>query len=294
MFRNPDTVAITPAPASERPGDAARASGEGLDASAPADITLILPVYNEADILPGIVRSVAGFVRDFPRYRALFVDDGSDDGTPALLEREIAALGEPRLECCLLSRNGGKGLAIHAGIDRATGSFVLFTDGDLAYSFDHLHRLTEALTRHDVVIGSRRLLRERQVNIRMVRRFTGEVFNRLVRLLLRLPYRDTQAGLKGFTLTAAREIFRRQRTFDFTFDVELIYIARKLGYSVGEIAAHVSGTHSYKVSKVRMVRDPLKMLLALFRIRWHGAVGHYAATAAPKNAKSAKKAEEAR
>lgn len=294
MLRNPDTAFTAPAPAAEGPGGDARPAGGEKGAPVPADITLILPVYNEADILPGIVRSVADFVRDFPRYRALFVDDGSDDGTPALLAKEIAALGEPRLECRLLPRNGGKGLAIHAGIDQATGSYVLFTDGDLAYSFDHLHRLTDALTRHDVVIGSRRLLRERQVNIRLVRRFTGEVFNRLVRLLLRLPYRDTQAGLKGFTLTAAREIFRRQRTFDFTFDVELIYIARKLGYSVGEIAAHVSGTHSYKVSKVRMVRDPLKMFLALFRIWWHGAAGHYAAVIVPENAKSAQKAEDAR
>ncbi|MBP7864981.1 MAG: glycosyltransferase [Acidobacteria bacterium] len=291
MFRNPDAAITTPVPVAEGPKADARPSADGKGTHAPADITLILPVYNEADILPGIVRSVAGFVREFPRYRAVFVDDGSDDGTPALLEKAIADLGQPRLECCLLPRNGGKGLAIHAGIDRATGSYVLFTDGDLAYSFDHLHRLADALTRHDVVIGSRRLLRERQVNIRLVRRFTGEVFNRLVRLLLRLPYRDTQAGLKGFTLAAAREIFRRQRTFDFTFDVELIYIARKLGYSVGEIAAHVSETHSYKVSKVRMVRDPLKMFLALFRIWWHGTAGHYAA---PKRADSTPKGEKAR
>ncbi len=237
--------------------------------------TVILPVYNESAILSGVIHSVADFVREHPDCVFLFVDDGSRDGTGALLEKELEKIGEPRLQCLRLQKNGGKGHAVREGMRAAKGRYLIFTDGDLAYGFDHFPTMLEALSRCDVVMGSRRLLATPQKNIRMFRRLTGEIFNRLVRLILGFHFKDTQAGLKGFRSEAARAIFSRQRIFDFSFDVELIFIANRQGLTVAEIPARVSDRHSYKVSTIRMARDPLHMLVSLIKIRWNGLRGRY-------------------
>ena len=239
------------------------------------EYTVILPVYNESAILSGVIGNVAAFVRENPDCVFLFVDDGSKDGTGALLESELAKIGEPRLRCLRLPTNGGKGQAVREGMKAAKGRYLLFTDGDLAYGFDHFPTMREALSRSDVVMGSRRMLATPQKNIRLFRRLTGEIFNRLVRLILGFHFKDTQAGLKGFRAEAAREIFSRQRIFDFSFDVELIFIAHKRGLTVAEIPARVSDQHSYKVSTIRMARDPIHMFFSLIKIRWNNLRGRY-------------------
>ena len=102
----------------------------------------------------------------------------------------------------------------------------------------------------------------------------GWTFNRLARLALGLPHPDTQAGLKGFRRDVARTLFARQRVAGFGFDVEVLYLARRLGYRVGEIPARVSAG-SYAASQVDLVRDPLRMFRDLVSIRWRGAIGRY-------------------
>jgi dolichyl-phosphate beta-glucosyltransferase len=109
----------------------------------------------------------------------------------------------------------------------------------------------------------------------VLRRVLGWTFNKIARTILWMPYRDTQAGLKAFRLDAARRIFALQRVPGFSFDAELIFIARRLGYSVGEIPARVSDTHSYKISKVNLAREPFRMLRELVRIRGNALLGRY-------------------
>ncbi len=103
----------------------------------------------------------------------------------------------------------------------------------------------------------------------------GWGFNRLVRIFLKLPYRDTQAGLKGFSNEAAERIFARQTIFDFTFDAELLFLARRFGYRIAEVPARVLDTHVYKGSHVSLLRDTPRMLLSLLRIRCNSALGKY-------------------
>src|SRR5205823_11116955 len=128
------------------------------------------------------------------------------------------------------------------------GELVLFTDGDLAYSLDHLDQLVKALDRNDVAIGSRNLVQGATGHLSLRRRVLGWGFNRLARVIMDMPYSDTQAGLKGFRRDAAERIFAQSKVTDFTFDVELLYLAHRLGLSVGEVPARVSESHSAKIS----------------------------------------------
>ncbi|MEX1090869.1 MAG: glycosyltransferase [Phycisphaeraceae bacterium] len=238
-------------------------------------VAVILPVYNEVDLVDRVFADVAGFAQQHRDYHFIFVDDGSSDGTADQLRQCLAAADDPRLGLIAYHPNGGKGHAIRTAVRGCHAQRIIFTDGDLAYSLDHLPRLVEALETHEVVIGSRSLLHEGQRNIRVSRKIMGWIFNRCARLILNLPYPDTQAGLKGFRRDAAGAIFSRQRLTDFSFDVELVYLARRLGYRIGQVPAHVSATHSYKVSRVNMLRDPLRMFIALWRIRFNALRGLY-------------------
>lgn len=236
---------------------------------------VILPVYNEAAVVPRTFAAVCEFLRTSPEYTFLFVDDGSTDGTARVLTDLIQATGAQGVSVIGYAENRGKGHAIHEGVLVAPGDFILFTDGDLAYPLTDLERLLDALKVSDVAIGSRSLTGAPRSNTGPLRRFMGESFNRLVRVILGLPYRDTQAGIKGFRARAAREIFSRQRLRDFAFDTEMLFIARRLGLKVGEIPVHVTESHTYKTSKVRPLPDSVRMLWSLVRVRANGVRGRY-------------------
>lgn len=238
-------------------------------------ISVILPVYNESRVIDAVFQAVLPFAQQHADYQFLFVDDGSDDGTDAQLRELTREAGLDRIDVLRMPEHRGKGYAVKAAVEHCTGQYICFADGDLAYSLDHLHQLVAALAHDDVVIGSRALAKLGQVNVPFWRKCMGKAFNVCARLVLYLPYRDTQAGLKGFRAEAARAIFSRQRTFDFTFDVELIYLARKLGYTIGEIPARVSEDHSRKSSNVKPLRDPVRMLPSLCRIRINSLRGFY-------------------
>jgi peptidoglycan/xylan/chitin deacetylase (PgdA/CDA1 family) len=214
------------------------------------------------------------------------VDDGSTDGTPARIRAHLEAAGLPNLELLAYRPRRGKGHAVRVGIEHARAPLVCFTDGDLPYSLDHLRELVAALGAHDLVIGCRRGGDPTERTIGRPRWVMGRCFNRLARLALGLPHPDTQAGLKGFRRDAARALFARQRVRGFGFDVEVLYLARRLGYRVGEIPVRVSSDHSYAGSQVDLVRDPVRMCRDLVTIRWRGARGgyHFGATPAARSA----------
>jgi dolichyl-phosphate beta-glucosyltransferase len=239
-------------------------------------ITLILPVYNEANVIGSVFNRVRDFTRQNGDYHMLFVDDGSTDQTAARLADKIERTGMDQLQLLACDGNGGKGRAIRTAIKQCHSDLICYTDGDLAYSLDHVQRLVEALSEHDMVIGSRHLVAEPQANISLRRKGMGWLFNLGVRMILNLPYRDTQAGLKGFRAAAADRIFAHQQVDDFAFDAELLYLAKRLGMRIGQIPAHVSKRHSYKISTMNMLRDPAKMLGSVLRVRLNSLTGKYA------------------
>jgi dolichyl-phosphate beta-glucosyltransferase len=241
-----------------------------------SSIRVVLPVYNELRAVPRTWAAVAHYARENEETSFCFVDDGSTDGTAEWLEAAIQRESNPRLQLIANKINRGKGHAIAVGFAQAGAEdYLIFTDGDLAYSLSHLPILQEKLDAYDVVIGSRELVPYRPLNTSFRRKVLGRGFNALARGISGLPYRDTQAGLKGFRAAAARRIFSHKRIMGFGFDVELLFLAHKYGLRVAEVQATVEAAHSYKTSKLKLMRDSVKMLGDLGAIRWHDWSGHY-------------------
>ncbi len=205
-------------------------------------LTLVLPAYNEADRIGPALDELFAFLDDpgtesqLPaRIRVLVVDDGSTDRTAHLvLDRPEAS--RPESAACRLELlrvpHGGKGAAVRAGMLAATGDLVVFADADMATPPDQLPLLVAALGTADVALGSR--IQPDGSDMRATqppyRRLLGRVFHGLASVWVVGPIQDTQCGFKGFRLSAAREVFGRQRVTSIVFDVEVIYLIRRLGY----------------------------------------------------------------
>lgn len=253
---------------------------------------VVLPVFREATTAAASVARVAAFASEHPEFSFVFFDDGSPDTTAAIIEaellrQEIALPGVAgRVRLVRGVQNRGKAGALVAALEQLTGDFsgppsagvpglFAFLDGDLAYDPSHLLPMREMLDRFDVVIGSRHMSEAGRGPQGLARSVMGIGFNTLSRICLRRAYRDTQAGIKGFRTGAAREIFRRLTVRDFSFDVELLFIARKRGLSIGEMPATVGSAHRAAPSSVRLLRDPARMLLSLLRVRVNAWRGKY-------------------
>lgn len=197
----------------------------------------------------------------------VIVDDGSRDATPdAAAQHGARVLRNPG--------NRGKGYTVRHGMLEAKGDWVLFTDADLSAPIEELERLWTAVEQGGAqgAIGSRALDRSLVgIHQPLFREATGRFFNFVMRLVTGLPFRDTQCGFKLFERRAAREIFSRQRLDGFGFDVEVLFIARRLGYRILETPVRWDDVAGTKVSLVRGVAaflDPLK-------VRWNGLLGRY-------------------
>ncbi len=240
-------------------------------------MSVVLPVYRYSHGIAQTFESVKEYARGHADIEFLFVNDGSPDDTG---EKIAGMLGEPEtpgnMRLVSYKTNGGKGHAIKTGVFHTHGRSIVFMDGDLAYSLDHLEVMREALEKHDMAIGSRSLIRDEGGNKRsFLRWFLGEAFNRVMWVVTGIPYTDTQAGIKGFKREAAFYIFSHQRLKGFAFDVELIFIARRKKYSIVEIPAHVSDDHNSKGSSMNLIMDPIKMFRDLVRVRFNGLRGLY-------------------
>jgi glycosyltransferase involved in cell wall biosynthesis len=260
-----------------------------VEVAAPAlvSVEVALPVYNESENVAATFDAVRIFAALSPNYHFTFVDDGSRDDTAARLESLIAAMPAVLRERITLHRQGsnqGKGAAIKAAALACTRELFLFTDGDLAYSLDHLPKLVSALENADIAIGSRGLESAKKPGTRTLRRVLGHGFNALAKVILALPFDDTQAGLKGMRTRVARDVFPLVRRNDFSFDVEFLFIAKRHGWSIAEIDAVVSRSHKRAASNVRLIRDPLKMGLALLRVRANAMMGRYGPAAPNRRA----------
>ncbi len=239
-------------------------------------IVVILPVYNEQDCIQTTFHQVQRFLYTHPQFTFIFVDDGSTDLTKVILSNSIRSAKTPQIQLLSYGPRAGKGYAIKTGIQAAPQSeFVCFVDGDLAYSLDHLEPLMAALKHSDMAIGSRNLPRLNAKGIPFQRQVAGKVFNWLSRKLLNLNYLDMQAGLKGFRQSTAQALCDRQKLEGFSFDVELIYLARKMGYSISQIPAQISEHHQRKISKVNLFKDSIGMFRDLMQIRFNDWLGRY-------------------
>ncbi|MEK7139302.1 MAG: glycosyltransferase [Patescibacteria group bacterium] len=228
-------------------------------------LSVIIPCYNEGKIIAGTVQAVTDFFNEksWP-IEVIVVDDGSTDDTAA----QAQAAGARAIRH---QTNQGKGAAVAAGMAVARGWWALFLDADLATPINQFDELWYRNNDADIIIGSRAVSAARIIQAQSWRRRTaGLVGNRFVRLILNLPYADTQCGFKLFS-SDAREIFKQQRLRGFGFDFELLLIAKRHGLQVREVG--VRWAHGMQ-SAVHWQHYPLTIIEAL-RVKYHDLIGDY-------------------
>jgi glycosyltransferase involved in cell wall biosynthesis len=214
-------------------------------------LTLVLPAFNEAERIGPALDELFGYLRRRDEHardgalgaaalpeeiEVLVVDDGSTDATVDIVEARPEAAGSIPSVTLRVQRvpHGGKGAAVRAGMLAATGDLVVFTDADMATPPDQIPLLVAALGDHDVALGSR--IQPDGSDMRATqpgyRRLLGKLFHVLASVWVVGPVQDTQCGFKGFRRAVAQDLFARQRVTSIVFDVELIYLARRRGYSM--------------------------------------------------------------
>jgi dolichyl-phosphate beta-glucosyltransferase len=244
----------------------------------PPDLSIIIPSFNEEQRLPDSLQKIAAYVRERrPNTEVLVVDDGSTDKTAAVAESYKTRI--PLLRVLSNGTNRGKGFSVRHGSLEARGNVILFTDADLSSPIEEGEKLLVELAAQDVAIGSRAVDRSLiEAHQSAFREFAGIVFNRIVRIILRLPFVDTQCGFKAFRRERCRIIFEQQTIERFGFDPELLYLARHHGLSTVEVP--VRWAHS-PATKVSLLKDSVQMFLDVFVIRWNALRGRYRRASEP-------------
>lgn len=246
------------------------------------DISIVIPSYNEmANVKKGVLDQVYSYLKKQNyTWELLLSDDGSTDGT--LEELNAFAASHPHTRV-LNNSHKGKGPTVISGLEESIGKQVLFTDFDQATPIHELEKLLPHMKRGvDIVIGSREIKGAEREKEPLHRHIMGKGFNFLVRLIAINGISDTQCGFKLFSrkavdLLCPRVVIYGGKTklvgsFTGAFDVELLFIAKKIGLSIDEVPVlwkHV------KTDRVDPVKDSLRMLIDLLRIRFTDMSGKY-------------------
>jgi dolichyl-phosphate beta-glucosyltransferase len=236
-------------------------------------ISIIIPAYNESARIGNALAEVLRCVQERDWHAEIVVvDDGSTDRTPLIVQE--FAQRHPEVRLMENPENRGKGFSVRRGMLHAVGEILMFTDADLSAPMEEAERLFDALRQGaDIAIGSRWLDRKRQtVHQPLYRQFFGRCFNAITRLVMGLPFKDTQCGFKAFRRPVAQTIFQLQRIERWGFDPELLFIALKRGYKIREVP--VTWGHDER-SRLSYLKDGVKMLEEIAYIRWEAFAGAY-------------------
>jgi dolichyl-phosphate beta-glucosyltransferase len=235
-------------------------------------ISIVIPAFNESRRIADSLGKLRQFLGTTPlSFEILVVDDGSTDGTGGI----VRGFEHEGVRLIHHAENRGKGYSVRTGMLEAIGTYVLFTDADLSTPIEELHKLYDVAEKDsaDIVIGSRAL--DRRYIERHQSRFretSGIVFNRLVRIVLGLKLHDTQCGFKLFHRDRTRSIFEQQTIDGFGFDPEILFLAARRRLHIREVSVRWSHADD---TKVRVIRDGLRMIADLARIRVNEFAGKY-------------------
>lgn len=256
-----------------------READRTVSAESPVHLSIIVPTLNGGERLQATLRDISTFAWRQPyAVERIIVDDGSDEATQRILsdwQRE-----DPELRVVRNQQNSGKGYSVRRGMEAARGAYRVFLDADLAYPAREIAGLVEALTQGaDVAIVCRTDVRSRYVmspayfHYLYTRHLMSRVFNGFVRLALLPGINDTQAGLKGFTAQAAARVFSQVTVPRFGFDLEVLFIAQRMGLRVLQLP--VEFRYDNEPSTVHFMRDACTMLRDIAVVRWRGWLGRY-------------------
>lgn len=242
-------------------------------------ISIVIPSYNEENnIRTGALSGMVDYLNDQKyKWEIIVVDDGSTDKTAELVEKFAAS---HKGVTVLKEPHRGKGGTVIAGMLKATGDIVIFDDMDQATPIDQLEKILPKFKNgFDIVIGSR----AGREGAPIIRKTMALGFSLLRNLVLQLPYKDTQCGFKAFTKDASTKIFKKLQIFNNKqaqsgasvsagFDLEILYVARKLKLKVSEVPVvwhHKEGT------KVNPIKDSWEGLRDLLKVRVNAIMGKY-------------------
>jgi len=237
--------------------------------SSNVDISIVIPAFNEAKRLPPFLENVIKHCESSKLlYEIVVVDDGSEDET-----FDIARTYKSRFLRLTVVRNRvnrGKGYAVKKGLFRSAGRVCIFLDADGSVHPREIEKNLHYISNegYDIFIGSRAIYNESQIlKVKWYRKLISTVFNFFVHIFLFKNIQDAQCGFKMFKKEIIRPIFAKSHLRGFGFDVEILYLAYRMGYKVreGPVSWHyVSG------SKINLFTDSIKMFINILQVRnWH-------------------------
>ena len=227
-------------------------------------LSVIIPMYNEKTVIADSIRSITQALEAGTacfEYEIVISDDGSTDGCGDIA-RQCASelkLEKGTVRVIAAEKNAGKGAAVRFGMLEARGDLLLFTDSDLAYGCDAVIKMAEELNSsdRDILIGSRAIHPEGYAGYTFLRKLASKTFIKTLSLWAGFSHSDSQSGIKAFKKNAAKAVFEKCTVNGWAFDFEVLLIAEKLGYTVGEFPVTII---NHRESKINLVKDALRML----------------------------------
>jgi dolichyl-phosphate beta-glucosyltransferase len=226
-------------------------------------LSIVIPCYNEQDRLPATIDAIERYMAERGlEYELILADDGSRDGTPAVIAK--AMQGAPQVRTVRLPHNRGKGRALAEGVAVSTGDLVLVTDADLSTPIEELTKLEARIDAGAGVAIASRSIKGAQIVIAQpaYRMLMGKTFNLIVQALLLPGLWDTQCGFKLFRGDLARTVFAEMKTEGFGYDPEALYLAKRRGERIAEVPVvwrHSAPTKVAAVwSSIDMFKDVIK------------------------------------
>lgn len=233
-------------------------------------LSVIIPAHNEENRLPNTLEQVIRFLDQQPfTSEIIVVENGSADKTLNVAQQ----FAEQHKQVRVMQSERGKGAAVKHGMLEATGEYRFMCDADLSMPIEELAKfILPALENVDIAIASREAKGSVRYNEPPYRHLGGRGINFLIQLLILPGLNDTQCGFKCFRADAAEKLFRKQTLSGWSFDIEILFIARKYGYRVQEIPIH---WYHDSDTKVRALPDAIHMFQDIFRIHANAQRGVY-------------------
>ncbi|MEI6043773.1 MAG: dolichyl-phosphate beta-glucosyltransferase [Chloroflexota bacterium] len=235
-------------------------------------LSIVVPIYNEEKrINPTIQKLLAYLAKQSYSREIVLVDDGSLDRGIEVATKELEGSGEI-YRVISYGENRGKGYALMRGMTESKGDYVLFTDADLSTPIEELDQMWHWFEQgFDIVQGSRKMPGAKvELHQPWLRENMGKVFTALSNLLVEVKVSDVTCGFKCYRGAVARHLYGLQRIYDWSFDAEVIHIARHQNFQLKEVPVR---WHDERGTKVHLVRDTIRSLQGLLNIRlnnWRG------------------------
>jgi dolichyl-phosphate beta-glucosyltransferase len=233
-------------------------------------LSIVIPAHNEANRLPDTLEQLFAFLKKQTfTFEVLIIENGSSDSTLEIAQR----FAEQHPELHILQSAKGKGAAVKHGMLAANGEYRFMCDADLSMPVDEIAKfIPPTLNNFDIAIASREAKGAVRYNEPRYRHLGGRVINFLIQLFILPGLNDTQCGFKCFSAKVVEDIYNLQTLNGWSFDIELLYIARRHKYRVREIPIH--WVH-HPETKVSAIRDAIRMIQDIFRIHANARRGMY-------------------